>query len=187
MAIVIRSGLLAATKYVAEFLAANGLTTTVKVGWKERAKQINQGGGRANRVVFIPSDPSGKSGSLTAPHFAGDRDVRAAIDAPRAATMRELAGWNRIVTVSVWACDGEHPEDEEAQIEALETLFEWTVRAVHSAPGAFANAQWGDVTCTPIQERQFGRELLVGLTFRQPLFDQPREVVYPTGFSVSRA
>lgn len=184
--IVFRSGLVASARYVRDFLAANGLGTEVKVGWKERAKQDNQGAGRANRVIFIPSDLSGRGGSIVGPHQGGERDVRQAVDAPRHATVREISGWRRVVTLSIWAYDGDDRENEEAQIEAVETLHEWVTRAVHSAPGAFATPLWGDVSWPPRGERQFGVEMLVGLTFRQPLFDQPRPVVYPTTGTLNR-
>jgi hypothetical protein len=87
----------------------------------------------------------------------------------------------------VWGVDTASRQDESAQIEATETLFEWVVRAVHSAPGAFADARWGSLKWTSPTERAFGLELRAELTFMQPIFDQPRDLVFPTTGAVSRA
>jgi len=56
MAIVIRSGLLAAVGTVQQYLTDNGVTAKVEVGWKRIYRQDNQSVGGGNRVVFIPSD-----------------------------------------------------------------------------------------------------------------------------------
>lgn len=188
MAIVIRSGFLAAVQAVRAFLTAKEVDAeVVVVGFKQRMQQLNQSKtNRGNRVVFQPSDDDGKAGRIVIARQVGDRDIRPAIDAPRVATIRSLAEWERLSMVSVWATDLDAPNDEEAQGQATETLYEWVVRAVHSAPGAFANALWGDVELTPTKERSFGLELRAALTFRHPIFDEPREVVYPTGAQVDR-
>ncbi len=187
MAVITRSGLIAATTYVASFFAANGVTAAVSVGWRERDKVLNQGSGGANRVVFIPSSLTGDAGAIAPVRFPGDRNVRAtAADAP-IATIRSLGSWERTVSVSVWAADRSDPTNESAQIEATETLLEWVMRAVHSAPGAFADAQFGKVLMTPLTQRSYGLELSVELSFKQPIFDVPRDLVYPTGKAVARA
>lgn len=189
MTIIIRSGLLAAVATVGPFLAANGITATVEVGWKRRPRQDNQGTGGANRVVFIPSGEKGDGGKLTPPRFPGQRTVRDAVDAP-VGNVRSLIDWKRNVVISIWAADrttANDPNNEAAQIEAVETLFEWVARAVHSAPGAFASIEWGEPTFTEPTERSFGLELLVPLTFSHPIFDQPRDLVFPTVAVVSRA
>ena len=36
----------------------------VQRGWKARTEQINQGPGRANRVIFMPSKADGSSGAI---------------------------------------------------------------------------------------------------------------------------
>lgn len=188
MTILIRSGLLAAVATVQGFLTDNGVTAKVEVGWKRRPRQDNQGALGANRVVFIPSDEKGDGGSLKPARFVGDRAIRDA-DSNHVADVRSLLNWERSVQVSIWASDRTTPNDpnnEAAQVEAVETLFEWVVRAVHCAPGAFASVTWGDPKWTEPVERSFGLELLVPLTFSHPIFDQPRELVFPSG-AVSRA
>lgn len=171
----INSGLLALVAGVQAYLSARGVTANVSLGWKQPTKQINQGTGRANRIVFIPSDPGGKGGKILATQQPGQRRFGTPtfdVDA------RALYDWERQLLVSVWAADGESPHDESKQIEAVEDLFEWTMRAVHYV--AKNNARWGDVnwTTSPV-EHQFGRELRAGLTFRHPMFDVESELVYP--------
>jgi hypothetical protein len=187
MAIVTRSGLIAATAYVASFFAANGITAVVDVGWRKRDRQINQGPGGANRVVFTPSNDDGDGGSMGPVRFPGNRNVRDAVDSPPVATIRSLASWERLVLVSVWGVDSTDQQNESAQIEATETLLEWVVRAVHSAPGAFAAASFGKVKWTPPPERSFGLEARVELTFSQPIYDVPRNLVYPSAAAVGRS
>ncbi len=169
----IQSGLVALVSSVRSYFEARNIVTNVSLGWKEPAKQLNQGSGRANRVVFIPSDPSGKGGALGAAHQPGARSFGGDT------TVRALCTWERNLVVSVWAIDADAPNDEEAQIEAVETLFELTIRAVHDF--AKVNAQWGDTSwVASTSERQFGRELRAGLTFKHPMFDSPTGVAYPT-------
>lgn len=187
MRITTRSGLFVATKYVETFLASNGVPAKVCVGWKQRSQHINQGPGGANRVVFIPSGPGGAGGTMLPARFPGPRNVRATALGDPVANIRSLASWERRVQVSIWGFDGSQKNDEEAQIEATEALFEWVVRAVHSAPGAFAEAKFGDVEWTIPAQLSLGVEALVGLTFKQPIFDVPRELVFPTSTGVTRA
>lgn len=162
---------------VRAFFVANGVTATVAAGWRERTKQINQGPGRANRVVFTPSDDSGKGGRIVGTQQPGQRQF----GAPDATiSTRALYDWERVVTVSVWAADTSDLHDEEKQIEAVEDLFEWTMRAVQAS--AFNNGLWGDVIWTvDPTEQVFGRELRASLVFRHPMFDTPNDVVFPQG------
>ena len=189
MSIQTRSGLVQAVSYVQTFLTSKGLTAKCELGWKRRDRQLNQGSPLgANRVLFIPSDSGGKGGTIVPARFPGPRNVRdpGAADAV-VGSIRSLHDWQRRVTVSVWGVDAENRTDEAKQIEATETLLEWVVRAVHSAPGAFAEAAFGEVTWSEPPDRSFGLELIVGLTFKQPLFDEPRELVFPDAARVSRA
>ena len=175
MTVLLKSGLTALVDSVRTYFEARNVTANVSIGWKEASKQVNQGAGRANRVVFIPSDPSGRGGKLVGAHQPGMRTFGSPT---KDASVRALYTWERQLVVSVWAVATDAPNDEERQVEAVENLFEWTIRAVHAF--AFVNAQWGDVNwlAAPI-ERQFGRELQAGLIFRHPMFDTPAEVVYP--------
>lgn len=154
----------------------------VVLGWRERTKQVNQGPGGANRVVFTPSDDSGRGGRIVGTQQPGPRTFGTA---PNTITTRALFDWERQLVVSVWAFDRTKPTDEAAQIEAVETLFEWVVRAVQQT--ARANATWTDVTWTvePV-EHAFGRELRAGLIFRHPLFDAESDVAFPMGAITKR-
>lgn len=180
MSTTVSSGLIAMVASVQAFFAARSIGANVSLGWKEASKQVNQGTGRANRVVFIPSDPGGRGGTIGPAQQPGQRRFGTA---PNDVSTRALFTWERLLTVSVWAVDTTAPNDESKQIEAVEDLFEWTVRAVQ----AFAqnNARWGDVSwlASPI-ERQFGRELQAALVFRHPLFDSPGDRAFP-GFNIT--
>lgn len=173
----IKSGLVALVDSVRSYFETNGVTATVSLGWTKRTQQINQGPGGANRVVFTPSDDSGKSGRIVGTQQPGPRTFGTQ---PNQITVRPLVDWERILTVSIWAADTTAPSDEALQIEAVETLFEWTVRAVQAATknnGRWTEAGW---TVSPV-EHSFGRELRVGLIFRHPIFDVENDVVKPQG------
>lgn len=181
-AITFKSGLVALVAAVQAYFTATGNQATVSLGWKERTKQPAAGAGR---VVFTPSDDSGKGGNIVQPHMPGPRDV---LDdnGNVVARVRALRSWERLVVVSVFANDPTNIEDESAQIEATETLYEATVRAVNSfavsplGTLAAAGLVWGAVNWTPVPiERVFGRELRAELTFKHPIFDAPLEVVFP--------
>lgn len=182
MAVNITSGLTALVNGVRSYFTGAGLTANVSVGWKEAAKQVNQGTGRANRVVFVPSDLGGRGGTLTAVQQPGQRNF----GTPTVDTaVRALQDWERTLLVRVWAVDSTSPNDEEKQIEAVETLFEWTIRAVQSF--AKNNGRWGAVEwlAAPI-ERQFGRELQAELVYRHPLFDAPQVVIFPQAGPITK-
>ena len=166
-----RSGLVALVHSVRDYFTANGVTASVSLGWKERSRQDNQGAGGANRVVFTPSDDSGRGGTIDGIRGPGSRNNLAS-NGGDDTSRRGLYSWERFVVVSIWAQDDSQadPEDEEAQIEATEALFEWTMRAVQAF--AHQDARWGDVTWTPTPvDRSFGRELRAALTYRHPMFD----------------
>jgi hypothetical protein len=173
--VAINSGLVALRGAIESYFTTRGVTATVALGWKQPTQQINQGPGGANRVVLIPSDPSGKGGRLVGAQQPGPRVFGPQSDG---LTARSLYTWERFVVVSVWAVDATDPANEPKQIEAVEDLFEWTVRAIHAF--AHNDARWGDVawTTSPV-EHAFGRELRAGLTFRHPLFDGPTGIAYP--------
>ncbi|MDB4996650.1 MAG: uncharacterized protein JWM74_4082 [Myxococcaceae bacterium] len=176
-----KSGSVALVKAVRAFFEDSQITAKVSLGWKERAKQDNQGAGGANRVVFTPSDDSGAGGRITAVRGVGDR-LDGDLAAGTAESRRGLFNWERIFLVSVWAVDTStlnDPENEEAQIEAVELLFEHVMQAVQAFAGQ--TAKWGDVrwTVTPL-ERTFGRELRASLQFKHPMFDEKYAVVKPS-------
>ena len=183
MAIIVRSGVTALVESVKAYFVENGVTANVVIGWKARTRQDNEGPGGANRVCFTPSDPTGKGGRIEPPLQTGDRDLRSGSN-PVEARMRALSDWGRVLNVSVWQWDGSAPEDEGLALEAVETLQTWVMNAVHAY--AFTSAEWGDTTWTPVTELSYGLELRMALTFRHPIYQPPRGVVYPTGF-VERA
>lgn len=175
---------------VRDYFSTFGVTANVELGWNRRTRQTNQGAGGANRVIFVPSDEAGGGGSLARPHLMGPReffDPSSPTPTRPVATARPLLDWQRVIFFYVWARDPARAEDEGAQIEATETLFEEAVRAIHSAPGGFASLSWGGTKWTPPAERSFGLELRGSLTFQHPLFDRPSEIVYPSAAVIGRA
>lgn len=189
MAIVTSSGLLPAVNAVQAYFDSNSVVAKVSIGWRQKMRKDNQAATSANRVIFIPSDSGGVGGTLTSPRYPGARNiVDPNADDPTkvVGTVRELVGWQRKILISVWAYDNSAPEDEQVQIQAAESLLEWTTRAIHQAPGAFGELVWGDTTWTEPSERHFGQEILVGLVFNHPIFDAPRYFVYPTAVDVTR-
>lgn len=180
MTTVNRSGVVAMRKSVAAFFADRKVSANVSLGWRDRTQQGNQGGpDGANRVVFELGEDAGK---LAAPHGPGDRYDD---DVTPTTSRIALANWEQALTVSVWAQDPSAPEDEEAQLEATENLFEWVIRAVHNFQPV--QAVWGSVkrTVAPT-ERLFGLEIRAQLTLKHPMFDEAESIVYPTP-AVARA
>jgi len=162
---------------VGAYFTANNVGAVAVYGSRERTKQNNQGLGGANRVAFAPSDDGGKAGRIVAVKHPGPR--RTTDDEDNETARRAIFDWEHVLMVSIWAVDASDPENERAQLEAVETLLEHTINAVQSF--AHANAIWGDVTWTPQPvERVFGRELRVGLTYRHPMFETENEIVRPS-------
>lgn len=159
-------GLLTLVREVREVFAAEGVTANVVLGEREIAKQTNQGPGRANRVVFSPGDDSGNAGEYAAARNPGrnPRPVRTLVASCR---------------VFVWAFDGSAPNDEERQYEAVWTLHDWTVLAIHrKAHGTYqlASPRW----VSKAVERTFGKELMFMLQLEVPILDTPHPVA-PAG------
>lgn len=165
------------------YLVAHGVSAVVTAGFKERRRQDNQGPGRANRIVFLPGDPSGKGGSLAVGvRYPGPREVRNASD-ELVGTWRSLGDWDRIMTVSIWAYDGTAPSNELAQIVACSQLAIWARRAIDSV--GLADLRWGEASWVPPKERTLGQELLIGLSLQMPMPDVPRDIGHP-GFTLTK-
>lgn len=181
------SGMTVLVTGVRAFFDARGEGTKVVFGYRERAKQINQGAASANRVIFLPGEPTGNGGKLAAsPRDVGRRELEDD-DGNHVASIRPLASWERQFTISIWGVDTDAPRDELAQAAATEALFELTLRAVEQTRGAGGpNVAWGGITWTVAKENTFGTELLVGLALAHPLMDAPEEVGFP-GFNLQRA
>lgn len=172
---------------VEAYFEAHEVTATVTCGFKARTSQVTQGPGRANRVVIVPGALNGAGGRIGMPRDPGPRPIYTD-DADEAedtvvGSVRSLGDWDRQLTLSVWAHDGDAPTDELAQIEAVETLFEWATRALHAT--GLASLLLADATWTVPKERGFGMELLVGMTLQHPIYDVPVEIGFPS-FSVNR-
>lgn len=159
-----------------------GIGAVVQVGFRTRHRQDNQGAGRANRVLFVPGDPTGKAGALSQPRGPGERwgdPVGAPVDVTTTTGRgRALREWIQLVTLYVWAVDATAPTNEERQIAATTELLEWTLRAMQAAAGN--NAIPGDATWTIPVDRAYGQELAVALRLRTQLYDVGSERVFPS-------
>lgn len=171
------SSLLALANGVRVYMASVNPSVTVAVtGWKQRAQHLNQGAPGANRILLIPGDLQGRDGKL-------DRELRNTGRNPRV-----LITWERLVTMSVWACDTSQKDSDEAQIVAVENLLEQAIQAVHTGvdpdtktPVGLANITWGSVRWTVAnQEMAFGREVLVDFTQQAVFLDRPNGVAFPS-------
>ena len=180
------SGVSALVANVQAYFLAVGDGTSVVFGYRERAKQSNQGLGQANRVIFLPGDPGGAGGKIApSPRDVGRRELDDE-NQVHVATIRPLASWERQFSISIWGVDKCAPRDELAQAAATEALLEQTIRAVEQVSGAGGpNVAWGAVTWTVAKENTFGTELLVGLALTHPLLDAPEEVGFPA-FTLQR-
>lgn len=139
----------------ADFAASDDAysTTSVVFGTREVARQINQGTGLANRVVFEP---------LQSPVVAKLAPARM----PGGNPPRILAG-DVAATVYVWAYDGTTrgaAEDERSQYEAVRNLFIRTVQAIWRANAG--QVTWGDVRKVNPDKREsvLGQEWAVTIT-----------------------
>ena len=197
MTLEIRSGLIALADSVRANFSANGVDAEVtRVGLRYRMLWPKR-----SRVCFIPGifrgekDPKPTDeGRLTAPEHT------------KSQSPRELATWERKVTVSVLGVDIAQKDDEQAQIEAVESLLELTIRAMVTAskPNGTGEAwlsnpkdplavkEYGlagqgsiffdDSTVTriyPPADISYGAELLVSFTQRGPFFDAPETLLFP--------
>lgn len=171
---------------VSAYFQRHGVTAEVRAGFRERARRDQQGPGSANRVVFLPADPSGRGGRIHVLREGGEREVYdRSVDPPRVvARVRSIGDWERQMVVSIWAADvstEEKARSELAQIVAVTRLLEWTKRAIDYAGGA--RIVYGDTAFTVPRQNSFGQEVLLGVTLQHPLFDVPREV---TTFAVPK-
>lgn len=166
---------------VAAYFTANGVTAVVARGPKARFENINQGPGRANRVVFLGSNASGAAGKFVKPRQPGicsvGGDPTTDPPTPPDYQWRPLCDWQRTFQVSIWAYDGTNRNDEGAQDDALYQLVSWTMRAVNSV--AFGNADFGASNITVPETRGFGLEMLVDLTIQHAMPDLPLDLAFP--------
>lgn len=149
---------------VRDYFALQGYGSSVVFGWRETTKQSNQGAGRANRVVFVPGDESGKAGKMAPPKKEGRR--------------RQIATHKELFQVRVWGYDPAAPNDERAQYRATRALYDLVLNGIREA--ACGRHVLGDPTWTtsPV-ERVFGKELVVTVTLDVPVLRTRQAVVLP--------
>jgi len=128
-------------------------------GWKAPQRQDAQGGGRGNRIVFVPGDATGALGMVAAVKYPGRNP-------------RSLATLNELFTVYVWGWDASKEADELAQYTAARLLYDAWYRAMyHVAHGVFqvVSQAWVNPTAT----RGRGAELQVVCTISAVIPDTP--------------
>lgn len=143
--------------------------TVVAFGWRERAKQVNQGTGRANRVIFEPGD-AGKAGGYSGAKRPGRNP-------------RPLGTLTETCTVYCWACDAESAEaanQELAQWRAARMLHDAVYRAIQLALRTKAEANLNVKFDAPEWvltnvERPFGAEMKFRLTLDAMIPDEAYE------------
>lgn len=169
MTVTIKSAIPPLVGHVQAYFTANQITANVAFGLKELTKQVNQGPGGANRVVFSP-DPDGDAGEILPPRLKHHH--------PGKGSPRAIVNFRKKLIVSVWAVDTSDLANEALQYAAVEQLLEYTVqavRSVHHADSEWEKPQWvkKDV------ELAFGRELRVALYLKGALFNIPNDVRTP--------
>jgi len=148
-------------------LTAATVDATVVFGKREVTKQINQGPGRANRVVFVPGDEAGALGAYEPVREPGP-NLRSRVIAGGRRTPRSLWDWHVAGRVYVWAFDGTAPEDERKQWDAMVELHDYVVEAIHgAASGNYKIRAPKDPAKTV--ERRFGCETMFVVELRQPV------------------
>lgn len=146
---------------IVEEFAADTSGTAVVFGKREPPKIVNQGQGRANRVVVEPYQGQ-NAGTLAPARFPGGNPkcVGTFLASP---------------TLYLWAVDLTKPNDELAQYEAVTALLERVVTAIQTvAGGAYTLGQVQNATTKT--ERVFGAEWSVSLELRENLFGLPDPV-----------
>ncbi|MBN9162054.1 MAG: hypothetical protein J0I07_13920 [Myxococcales bacterium] len=175
MALTVQSGVSAFVERVQAFLTGHGVDASVRLGWVERPKQINQGPGTANRPVIMPSDGA-KGGKLGPPLGAGVRPIKNAAG-QTIAMHQPIASWTQEFTAYVWGVDStQSKENDGAQIEPTILLGIWALRGIRVAGQADVVLGSTDWTKPGVQ-LQYGRELAIHFTLRTPVYDVPEEVV----------
>lgn len=171
----------------ARFKGINPNVVVAVTGWRARFQHLNQGSPIANRVCFIPGRANGTDAPLQRPRTTSTNP-------------RDLARWDRIITVSVWACDTTKLADDQAQIGAVENLLEQTIQAIHKAvyvdsngepvlvdgkyvPLGLGNLGWEGSLSWTVDNKEMGagKEVLFELTQQATFFDVLLTTVFPTG------
>jgi hypothetical protein len=196
-----RSGLVALAHAVADWFADPDVTTkygylgipiptVTTLGWRQREIQLNRSpGAGANRIAFLdghgPSDRR-THGELSWPRGAGNAAGTVTVTSQGTfpvtrggfGTPRNLAGWEREFTLSIWTVlDVGSNVIEEAQIGLADTVLESVVQGL-------LNKGTGNVRM-PMRVYQdkhsvnltYGIERLVECKHFEPLQDIPNDVI----------
>ena len=138
-------------KVAAEF-AADQSTTTLVFGFREKAKQLNQGIGRANRIVFEPMT-----------------DGLIGVDSPPRGTsagVYHTSDFLQAATIYIWAYDGNAPSSERAQYEAVDALrMRLRVALQKSAAGFLTIGKYKRMSTA--LELSFGMEWALDIAVRE--------------------
>ncbi len=174
----VKSGILRLRDDIAKYFALYNVPATVPpVGLKYRSFALNQSApGNANRVCIIPGEFDGSAVPKPRRYGTLSRSNRnhASVNNPR-----ELASWDRPITISCWSAPPPgQAKDEGAIIALAEDLLQEVVRAVHAS--GCSDITWGAVTINAPVENPFGVELLVSITQRGPLYDTTLDYAQPT-------
>jgi hypothetical protein len=152
--------------HVQERLDAWGLGASVAFGQGELARQIAQGTGRANRVVFAPGDEGRSLGAYGPANKMGPRAPGPETSYPP----RSLWTWKVAGRVLIWAYDGDAPTNERRQWDALVELHDHVATAMHSfAAGSIELRAPRDPS--PVVERRFGQAAMLIVELAQHVVD----------------
>lgn len=150
-------------EHVRETLPLLGIDANVVWGKRELAKSgVNQGTGRANRVVFVPGADGGALGAYGPP-------AKQSHNAPNGARgPRGLWDWAVIARVYVWTYDSSEAENEFAQWKALVELHDSVIEAIHKYTTGFYKIS-APKDPSAIVERRFGMEVMFQVEIQQPV------------------
>lgn len=177
---------------VRAYFTAQSVTAKVFVSFgKERWKQINQGAGGANRVVFVVGAKDGKGGKYDKKFGVrgpGGNPVHDMTKTPTIQSVdpRPIISEAGTLLVSTWATAREDDTTldgdtlEEKIICAEQNLFEALVQAVQNT--AFKAANWTEFEWnTEPKELRFGIERLSTLELAGVYYDRAMPLVFPEG------
>jgi len=154
---------------VKQIFTDEGVSTTLVFGRREPARQVNQGPGGANRIVFSPG-ADGKLGEY-GPVVRPGRNPRS------------LGTLNDFVTVYCWGYDATQPQNDIAHYEAARLLHDVIFRALHIASHTTCkcNIKLSDPVWVQDKiEKNFGYELKFTLTIPSTIPDEAYTTVMAT-------
>jgi hypothetical protein len=172
-----RSGLSSIKRAMQAYFEQAGVEARVEFGLIARDQWVR------SRVVWIPGrfDGANVPRPMAAGSFGGPTQKSQT-------NPRELAKWERQLTLSIYAVDLSD-RSEEAQNAAQEALVELAIRALwrgidpenpSAPPPGLAGIQLGEGTLiAPPAQSVGGKELLIAATMLTPFYDEVRPTVYP--------